>query len=332
MLPTRPTLGSGPGMPTAATSYLDRVPGLVPAGWYRVPSGAAPGPGRATAVVLAGRDLALWRDGDGRLVANDAHCPHFGAHLGHGGEVRDGCLECPFHGWRFTADGAHVGYVGQDGPDGDAGPTTARLGLHPTRAVDGGELVWFSPDPTQAPWEPAALTGDLPGGVRLLGTLEAEGRGLHLAMMEGVVDVAHFPKLHGLAPPEVDDLDFGAVPRAGLTLRLATGAVARIDFDGLTRIRETMTHGAYTLWMVGEYWLTGPDAAEGVVRFWGTGPSPAGVERMYRVFRRVYERQAAEDQHIWEHRRYGSAQAYGAHDRPVVAFRRWAEQFFPGDQ
>ena len=306
-------------MATEDLAYLDRAADLVPAGWYRVPPAAQPPDGEASATVLAGHDLALWRTADGALVAHDAHCPHFGAHLGFGGRVVDDCLQCPFHGWRYRPDGAH------------AGPTDAHLRIRPTAHVDGTDLVWWSPDPGQAPWAPAALTGDLPAGARPLGELEADGRGLHLAMMEGVVDVAHFPTLHELDAPEVDDLDFGDGPKAGVTLRLATGAVARITFDGLTRIRERMDHGDYTLWMVGEYWLEGPDRASGLVRFWGDGPRDAGVERLYRVFRRVYEHQAEEDQHIWRHRRYGSAQAYGPDDRPVLAFRRWAAQFFPGE-
>jgi phenylpropionate dioxygenase-like ring-hydroxylating dioxygenase large terminal subunit len=312
-------------MATADTAYLGRAAAVVPAGWYRVPSAAQPGAGLAAPAVLAGQDLALWRTADGALVAHDAHCPHFGAHLGHGGQVAEDCLTCPFHGWRYDAGGAHVGY-----PYGE-GSTSAQLRLWPTRHVDGTDLVWWSPDRDQVPWEPTALTADVPEGAQLLGELEAEGEGLHLAMMEGIVDVAHFPTLHGISAPEVDDLDFGDGPTAGVTLRLDSGAVARLGFDGLTRIRERMDHGDYTLWMVGEYWLTGPDTAVGQVRFWGTGPRPAGVERLYRTFRRVYEHQAADDEHIWRHRRYGAAQAYGPDDRPVVAFRRWAAQFFPGD-
>ena len=311
-------------MATAQDSWLDRVADAVPAGWYRVPTGAQPPAGGAAAAVLAGRDVVLWRDGDGTLRVHDAHCPHFGAHLGHGGQVVDGCLACPFHGWRYAPDGAHVAFHRGEGA------TSAHLRPWPTRHVDGTDLVWHSPDEGAVPWEPMVLLHDLAPSARELAPIEASGRGLHLAMMEGVVDVAHFPKLHDIDPPAIDDLDFADRPTAGLTLRLDSGAVARITFDGLSRIRERMDHGAYTLWMVGEYWLSGPDQAEGIVRFWGDGPSPAGVERMYRVFRRVYERQAEEDQHIWRHRRYGAAHAYGPDDRPVVAFRRWAAQFFPG--
>ena len=39
---------------------------------------------------------------------HDAHCPRLGAHLGHGGRVEAGELACPFHGWRFDADGRNT--------------------------------------------------------------------------------------------------------------------------------------------------------------------------------------------------------------------------------
>ena len=51
---------------------------------------------------------SLWRDEAGELHVQDAFCPHLGAHLGHGGTV-EGCeIVCPFHGWRFDAEGANT--------------------------------------------------------------------------------------------------------------------------------------------------------------------------------------------------------------------------------
>ncbi len=52
-----------------------------------------------------GQRLVLWRQSDGRLVAQGADCPHRGADLSLG-RVVDGCLECPWHGLRFDSSGA----------------------------------------------------------------------------------------------------------------------------------------------------------------------------------------------------------------------------------
>jgi 3-ketosteroid 9alpha-monooxygenase subunit A len=55
---------------------------------------------------MFGKDLVLFRGGDGALGLLDAYCPHLGAHLGVGGSVSaDGCIQCPFHGWKFGTDG-----------------------------------------------------------------------------------------------------------------------------------------------------------------------------------------------------------------------------------
>jgi phthalate 4,5-dioxygenase len=58
------------------------------------------------AVRLLGMDLVLFRDGDGdgRWGLLDRACPHRGADLSFGRLEGDG-LRCPFHGWKFDADG-----------------------------------------------------------------------------------------------------------------------------------------------------------------------------------------------------------------------------------
>lgn len=56
---------------------------------------------------LLGRRLALFRDIDGRPAAIDADCSHMGADLSRGC-LKDGRLQCPFHGWEYAADGRCV--------------------------------------------------------------------------------------------------------------------------------------------------------------------------------------------------------------------------------
>lgn len=76
-------------MDTARVTYVDvgEVPALEP--------------GQATRVELAGRGVAVFRDGDG-FVALDDVCPHASGPLSHG-LLRDGSIVCPWHGWRFDA-------------------------------------------------------------------------------------------------------------------------------------------------------------------------------------------------------------------------------------
>jgi phenylpropionate dioxygenase-like ring-hydroxylating dioxygenase large terminal subunit len=61
--------------------------------------GAAP-----LAVQLLGRAVVLWRDRSKAVHAWADQCPHRGAKFSLG-QVYDGHLECPYHGWQFDASG-----------------------------------------------------------------------------------------------------------------------------------------------------------------------------------------------------------------------------------
>ena len=63
---------------------------------------------------VAGLELAVFRDTSGTAHVVDAYCPHMGASLSVGGQVKGNCIECPFHGWRFRGDDGkcvHVPYT-----------------------------------------------------------------------------------------------------------------------------------------------------------------------------------------------------------------------------
>lgn len=49
-------------------------------------------------------DFVLFRDSAGAVACLADTCIHRGASLGNG-RVKDGCIQCPYHGWRFDRDG-----------------------------------------------------------------------------------------------------------------------------------------------------------------------------------------------------------------------------------
>src|SRR5215207_8953220 len=71
--------------------------------WYAVAqsSDVAPGP---RPIVLLGERLVLWRGEGGALTAAPERGPHRESPLSLG-EVEDGCLVCPYHGWTFANGG-----------------------------------------------------------------------------------------------------------------------------------------------------------------------------------------------------------------------------------
>ena len=83
---------------------------------------------------IGGTKLVAFLDARGEPRVFPAHCPHQGAHLGHGGTVVDGCLRCPFHGFHFDPDGICVGR----NPQNRSGHIDAlELEAVPRRVVDG---------------------------------------------------------------------------------------------------------------------------------------------------------------------------------------------------
>jgi phenylpropionate dioxygenase-like ring-hydroxylating dioxygenase large terminal subunit len=56
------------------------------------------------AVRVLGEDLVLFRDQFGKVGLLGEHCPHRGASLEYG-DIEDGGIRCPYHGWLFNVDG-----------------------------------------------------------------------------------------------------------------------------------------------------------------------------------------------------------------------------------
>jgi phenylpropionate dioxygenase-like ring-hydroxylating dioxygenase large terminal subunit len=73
-------------------------------GWYWATPSLHLKIGQVKAITLMGRDLAIFRGQDGKVIATDAYCPHMGAHLAEG-KVEGNALRCFFHNWKFDADG-----------------------------------------------------------------------------------------------------------------------------------------------------------------------------------------------------------------------------------
>jgi phenylpropionate dioxygenase-like ring-hydroxylating dioxygenase large terminal subunit len=79
-----------------------------PTGWFQLGWSAEFPVGVPRPLKYFGRELVAYRGASGQVHLFDAYCPHFGAHLGHGGTVVEDDIVCPFHGWRFNRDGENV--------------------------------------------------------------------------------------------------------------------------------------------------------------------------------------------------------------------------------
>src|SRR5687768_3549653 len=108
-----------------------------PTGWFQVDWSGALAPGEVKPIRYFDRDLVLYRGTGGEAHIMDAHCPHLGAHLGVGGRVEDDCIVCPFHNWRWDANGENV-HV----PYSERINKTKRARTWPVLEANGILLMW----------------------------------------------------------------------------------------------------------------------------------------------------------------------------------------------
>ena len=79
-------------------------------------------------VRLLGQRLAVFRDSEGKPHVLSDTCIHRGGSLGHG-KVNGDCIECPYHGWQFDADGKCQLMPSEDGMKP---PARAKVDSYPT--------------------------------------------------------------------------------------------------------------------------------------------------------------------------------------------------------
>lgn len=136
--------------------------------------------------VLAGEKIVLFRGEKGIGALMDV-CPHRGVSMALG-KVVNGCLECPFHGWRFRADGAceHVPF----NPDVDRGRLSSTA--LPVRELGG--MIWVFTG-TEAGGEPhVPETFSRPGAG--FAYLHEEWNCHWTRAMENMLDSPHLPFVH----------------------------------------------------------------------------------------------------------------------------------------
>ncbi|MDY7103777.1 MAG: aromatic ring-hydroxylating dioxygenase subunit alpha [Actinomycetota bacterium] len=155
--------------------------------WHPVASEGQLGDG-PIARTLCGTDLVLFRDGEGRAVALPDRCSHRNAPLSVG-TVADGCVECPYHGWRFDGAGRCV-EVPAIGP----GPVPPKAHLTPFHATIRYGLVWVSLDEPRVEIPPCPWDED--DAYRRLNNPVEVWEASTTRMVDNFMDISHFPWVH----------------------------------------------------------------------------------------------------------------------------------------
>jgi 5,5'-dehydrodivanillate O-demethylase len=158
--------------------------------WHPVAAESELGLGMARRVRLLGEDLALFRDGQGRLGLIDSRCPHRGASLGYGCVEDDG-LRCPYHGWQFDTAGACIDIPRE--PNAEAIRKRTHVRAYRVQALGGLIFAYLGPEPASMLPRYDLFVWD--------GVLRDIGHTLipcnWLQIMENSVDPVHVEWLHG---------------------------------------------------------------------------------------------------------------------------------------
>jgi phenylpropionate dioxygenase-like ring-hydroxylating dioxygenase large terminal subunit len=165
----------------------------LPNEWYVACLGSELGQRRPVARVVCGTPLCLFRGADGRAAAMIDRCPHRNVPLSLG-RLREGLLECRYHGWRFDRSGACQAIPGLC--DEEAGRRGRSAESVPCTEQDG--FVWVFPGSSDPPAGGPAFRFpciDDPGYDTVRRSLRSAGT-VH-AVAENALDVPHTAFLHG---------------------------------------------------------------------------------------------------------------------------------------
>lgn len=167
----------------------------IPLGWYAVAYSKDLQPKEVQPVYFFGQELVLFRTESGKAQLMEPYCPHLGAHLGHGGQVKGEALACPFHAWEIDTAGGVVNI-----PYAKTTPKRATEGpcLHTFPMQERNQMVWAWYHPNQE--EPSFDIEDVPQlsdpNWSELDTYEWEINTCLQESGENAVDIAHFVYVH----------------------------------------------------------------------------------------------------------------------------------------
>ncbi len=316
-------------MATALSGVNPRYPmPAYPRGWYSLCDSDELVPGEIKPIQALGQELVAVRAEDGSAHVYDAYCPHLGAHLGHGGTLVDGKIQCPFHNWQYAAEDGRCAAI----PYAKRIPPNVSLTPWHTDERNGLVMVYVDPEGGAPEWHVDHVPElDDPQWI-LVAQLEWSIKTHVHEVLENVFDTAHLKYVHGSDEvPQITKTDDDAPGKlyfeirgeaedraSDLDITLWGLGVQKLHYklqipvfelDTLLPIDEERVHARTRLYMRD---LGSPEANQTV----------AGE------ISKELDRQVQCDIQIFEHKRHLAEPLLCDGDGPIPVFRRWTQQFY----
>jgi phenylpropionate dioxygenase-like ring-hydroxylating dioxygenase large terminal subunit len=176
---------------------------------------------RVKSVTIEGKKYTMFRNDAGKVSLIDSVCPHRGADLSMGKLTKDGCVQCPYHGWEFDASGRLTKVPSIK--DGYSVPTKGSVKGY--TVVESGGFIWLTEPEQQLPTKLCDELFDATW-TRVYGSKVLEGNIIDW-IMNGV-DISHINYVHDFA-----NEDNGKVDNVVIKPHYATCDIESCDLDAI---------------------------------------------------------------------------------------------------
>jgi 3-ketosteroid 9alpha-monooxygenase subunit A len=301
------------------------------------------------AVQAFGTKLVVFADAAGRLHVLDAFCRHMGGDLSMG-TVKGDQVACPFHDWRWGADGrcAQIPYARRV-------PPAARTRSWLTLERNGQLFVWHDPEGNPPPPDVTIPVIEGAGSPEWTAwtwdSILVDGANCR-EVIDNVVDMAHFFYIHFAFPTYFKNVFEGHIASQYLN------STARPDVGGPTNYSDGSAGAQATLrseasyfgpsYMIDNLWQEWhgmtvesvlinchyPVTPTSFMLQWGVivkrppGLTDDQAARFGARFAKFTGLGFEQDVQVWLHKARVDNPLLCAEDGPVYQLRRWYEQFY----
>ncbi|XP_067119629.1 cholesterol 7-desaturase nvd-like [Centruroides vittatus] len=266
-------------------------PPVYPNGWIPLLESRVLPIGKCKPISALGQQFVIFRGKTGTCFVLDAYCPHLGAHLGTDGKVHEDCIECPFHGWRFS---------GQDGscvkiPYAEKIPEVAKIKSWQTIEQNKFIYVWHHAEGQPPFWKPPVIPEIEDRIMRYKGRSEQIVNCHIQEIIENQADFTHFDSFH----------------KFGISFKII------LHPENWWRFVQTIINISSCPVCEERFYCYG---TEGIVTIKLFGISALQVSFQLK--------QTERDVRVWNYKMYLKNPVYMSEDKTIAKFRKWYSQFY----